>query len=140
MKDTPGSRKFLSLFLDHATCSGPRCLVSHSPFLRETMLASAVLKTSPTHLYNFSRLNHLRKVLLPCGLVHALCTLHIFCSAFSPINKTSARRATLDTGGWRGLTGQGLAPCKKRQASLAAPTSRSIGRRQALRCDHLLGI
>lgn len=34
----------------------------------------------------------------------------------------SAGHATLDTGGWLDLARQGLSPCKKRQASLAALT------------------
>ena len=46
----------------------------------------------------------------PYGLHNSLCTLHLFCSASS-----SATSATLDTGGWLGLTRQGLAPCKMHQ-------------------------
>jgi len=30
--------------------------------------------------------------------------------------------ATLGTGGWLGIARQGLAPCKRRQAALGAPT------------------
>jgi len=54
---------------------------------------------------------------LSCGLRGALCTLHLACSVF-----TSSTGATLGRSGWLDLTPQGLAPCKKRQASLGART------------------
>ncbi|MFZ2171541.1 MAG: hypothetical protein WAW61_18110, partial [Methylococcaceae bacterium] len=40
----------------------------------------------------------------------------------------SAGHATLDTGGWLDLARQGLSPCKKRQASLAALTKNAQSR------------
>ena len=52
---------------------------------------------------------------LPCGLRGALCTLHLCRSA-----SASSTDATLGMSGWLDLTQQGLAPCKKRQASLGA--------------------
>ena len=54
---------------------------------------------------------------LPYGLRGALCTLHPCCSAW-----TSFTGATLGMSGWLDLAQQGLAPCKKRQASLGALT------------------
>ncbi len=38
------------------------------------------------------------------------------------VSRPSSPTATLGTGGWLGLTRQGLSPCKKRQASLGALT------------------
>jgi hypothetical protein len=40
----------------------------------------------------------------------------------------SATGATLDTGGWLGLTRQGLSPCKMHQASLDALTLKTAAR------------
>jgi hypothetical protein len=54
---------------------------------------------------------------LSCGLRGALCTLHLARSVF-----TSSTGATLGRSGWLDLAPQGLAPCKKRQASLGALT------------------
>ena len=54
---------------------------------------------------------------LSYGLRGALCTLHLARSVF-----TSSTGATLGRSGWLDLTPQGLAPCKKRQASLGART------------------
>ena len=56
----------------------------------------------------------------PSGLQSSLCTLHMFCSVFC----TSSTHATLGTSGWLILTRWGLAPHKKRHASLGAPTPR----------------
>ena len=55
---------------------------------------------------------------LPCGLRGSLCTLQLCRSASFP----SFTVATLGMSGWLGLPQQGLAPCKKRQASLGALT------------------
>ena len=44
-----------------------------------------------------------------------------------PHGYRSASRARLDTGGWLALARQGLSPCKKRQASLDAPTTELSG-------------
>jgi hypothetical protein len=54
---------------------------------------------------------------LPCGLRGALCTLHPCRSV-----RTSFTGATRGRSGGFDLTPQGLAPCKKRQASLGALT------------------
>ena len=50
----------------------------------------------------------------PCGLRGSLCTLQLLRSGWP-----SSEAATLDTGGWLGLTRWGLAPHKKRQVRLA---------------------
>src|SRR5262249_45953770 len=52
-----------------------------------------------------------------CGLRGALCTLHLVRSVF-----TSSTGATRGRSGGLDLAPQGLAPCKKRQASLGALT------------------
>ena len=59
---------------------------------------------------------------LPYGLRGALCTLHLCRSAC-----TSFTDATLGRSGWLDLPPQGLAPCKKRQASLGALTEKFSG-------------
>ncbi len=55
-----------------------------------------------------------------CGLHASLCTLQLTCSAFT----SAVAVATLGRSGWLTLSPQGLAPCKKRQASLGALTDR----------------
>src|SRR5712691_3881652 len=57
----------------------------------------------------------------PYGLQDALSTLRLSCS---PPSGDSASDARLDTGGWLALTRRGLAPRKKRRASLGAITPR----------------
>ena len=67
----------------------------------------------------------------PSGLQSSLCTLHMFCSVLG----TSSTHATLGTSGWLILTRWGLAPHKKRQASLGALTlavSRTTSRSEAV--------
>src|SRR3990172_5005784 len=56
---------------------------------------------------------------LSCGLPASLCTLQLTCSVFT----SAVAVATLGRSGWLILTPQGLSPCKKRQASLGAPTT-----------------
>src|SRR5436309_9943043 len=56
---------------------------------------------------------------LSCGLHASLCTLQLTCSVFT----SAVAVATLGRSGWLVLTPQGLSPCKKRQASLGAPTA-----------------
>ena len=61
----------------------------------------------------------------PSGLQDSLCTLHLFVHDRSSVHTStplSVTDATLDTGGWLTLTRLGLAPGKKRQASLGALT------------------
>src|SRR5262245_12327971 len=56
---------------------------------------------------------------LPCGLRGSLCTLQLFRSA---LHRASSTVATLGMSGWLDLPQPGLAPGKKRQASLGALT------------------
>ena len=89
-----------------------------------------IVKTSPTtSLLSFGAELLWEGTVLPAAYA-ILCVR--FASLVPPPRTTflqmmSARHATLDTGGWLGLAGRGLAPRKKRQASLAAPTSKLSG-------------
>ena len=65
----------------------------------------------------YGAVSSFRECGLPCGLRGALCTLHPCRSVC-----TSFTSATRGRSGWLDLTPQGLAPCKKRQASLGALT------------------
>ena len=58
----------------------------------------------------------------PAGLQRSLGTLHLYRAAF-----TSLTDATLGMSGWLDLTQRGLAPRKKRQASLGARRGRNAG-------------
>lgn len=108
----------------HATLLDPGS-PSESHHDDPSVLASGVLKPSPTALIFLTRLNCFGEVRLPCGLQCSLCTLHDFCS---PEISGSASRATLGTGCWLGFTRLGLParisiaashPNKKHQAGLA---------------------
>src|SRR3990172_3353304 len=68
---------------------------------------------------------------LSCGLHVSLCTLQLTCSVFT----SAVAVATLGRSGWLILTPQGLSPCKKRQASLGAPTILALSRER--RENHL---
>ncbi len=88
------------------------------------VLASEPLKSLPSALGWLSPPTQItglyqvfRKYGHPCGLCGSLCTLHLYRSAFA-----SFTTATLGMNGWLGLVQQRLSPCKKRQASLGAPT------------------
>ena len=81
--------------------------------------ASGTLTPSPSALSSYGAVSSFRECGLPCGLCGSLCTLQLVRSVSQPSSPT----ATLGTGGWLGLTRQGLSPCKKRQASLGAQTS-----------------
>ena len=82
--------------------------------------ASGTLKPSPSAFSSYGAVSSFRECGLPCGLCGSLCTLQLVRSGSQPSSPT----ATLGTGGWLGLTRQGLSPCKKRQASLGALTPR----------------
>jgi hypothetical protein len=79
------------------------------------------LKPSPTSIF-------ISKLCQLSGYAVTPTACKIFCVRFVWIvhkNSTrSASDATLDTGGWLDLTGQGLAPCKAHQASLGALTTK----------------
>jgi len=64
-----------------------------------------------------------QRILWPCVRFASLVRL---CSSRNHLQR-SAGHATLDTGGWLDLARQGLSPCKKRQASLAALTFKVTG-------------
>ena len=78
------------------------------------------VKTLADLYFDFEVVTTLRVYGYPYGLQDSLCTLRLDCSQDFT---RSASDATLDTGGWLDLTGQGLAPCKAHQASLGALTS-----------------
>ena len=89
-----------------------------------SVLASVTLTTSPTAFMLLTLLTASGKCASPVAYV-------VLCVRFAPLvhicrsqNRLqhSARDATLDTGGWLDRARQGLSPCKKRQASLAALT------------------
>ncbi len=84
--------------------------------------ASVYVKTLADLNLHFEAVPTLRVCGYPYGLQDSLCTPRLSC----PQDSThSATDATLDTGGWLDLTGQGLAPCKVHQASLGALTPSS---------------
>src|SRR3954451_16011114 len=80
----------------------------------------------------------------PQGGAASLTAYMVPCVRFRPFVRFVSRlpscgSATLGTGGWLGLTRQGLAPCKKRQACLGAHVAeahRAAGaqRAVAVRC------
>ncbi len=81
--------------------------------------ASVYVKTLADLNLHFEAVPTLRVCGYPYGLQDSLCTLRLSCSQdFTH----SATDATLDTGGWLNLTGQGLPPCKVHQALLGALT------------------
>ena len=82
---------------------------------------AACISTSLSGLYQTSG-----RCGLPYGLHGSLCTLQTFRSVRRR-RLSSYGSATLGTGGWLGLTRQGLAPCKKRQACLGAHAQKVSG-------------
>jgi hypothetical protein len=92
-----------------------------------SVLASGTLTPSPSAFSAYGAVSSFRECGLPCGLCGSLCTLQLVRSGSQP----SSPAATLGTGGWLGLTRQGLSPCKKRQASLGALTDRCSSRARA---------
>ena len=86
--------------------------------------ASVYVKTLADLNLHFEAVPTLRVYGYPYGLQDSLCTPRLSCSQDST---HSATDATLDTGGWLDLTGQGLAPCKVHQASLGARRGRNAG-------------
>ena len=124
------SPTFLTLLSTHTTLEGgPRQTLGK---LTNTLpLYGLLARESHRHLHYcaYEAVSHFGECGLPCGLRGALCTLHL-CRSVS----TSFTDATRGTGGWVDLTWQGLAPCKKRQASLGALTpavSRADSRSEA---------
>ncbi len=93
-------------------------------FSDASVSASVYVKTLADLNLHFEAVPTLRVCGYPYGLQDSLCTLHLSCSQDST---HSATDATLDTGGWLNLSGQGLAPCKVHQASLGALTTKPSG-------------
>ena len=87
-------------------------------------MAYVYVKTLADLNFDFEAVPTLRVYGYPYGLQDSLCTLHLDCS--QDLTR-SASDATLDTGGWLNLTGQGLSPCKVHQASLGARYGRNAG-------------
>jgi hypothetical protein len=87
------------------------------------VLASATLTTWPSALYCFGCNEALPDIQ---GSANSLVAYMVPCVRFTDLVRQpqadSAIGATLGRGGWLDLTPQGLAPCKKRQASLGALT------------------
>jgi len=88
------------------------------------VLPSVNVQTLGVRNSHISKLyQHFRARGHPCGLQDSLSTLRPGCSQCLFVTLLSPLRtgldARLDTGGWLGLTRQGLSPCKKRQAFLA---------------------
>ena len=91
--------------------------------------ASVYVKTLADLNLHFEAVPTFRVCGYPYGLQDSLCTLRLSCSQDST---RSATDATLDTGGWLNLSGQGLAPCKVHQASLGALTPQfTSGKKQS---------
>ena len=103
------------------TPTGPPGSHRYDPFV----LASGSVTPSPPALA-VTRLNCFGECGLPCGPQDSLCTLRMHCSAIQCLAQSSltlqervastyltssVALATLDTGGWLGLTRQGLPPC-----------------------------
>ena len=78
------------------------------------------LKPSPTSIC-ISKLYQLSGYAVTPTACKILCVR--FVCLVRRISTHSATDATLDTGDWLNLTGQGLSPCKVHQASLGALTS-----------------
>ena len=90
--------------------------------------ASGTLTPSPSAFSSYGAVSSFRECGLPCGLCGSLCTLQLVRSGSQPSSPT----ATLGTGGWLGLTRQGLSPCKKRQASLGVSSRVEVPGEQGL--------
>ena len=97
----------------------------HPRHFRMLHFGFGYVKTLANLNFHFEAVPTLRVYGYPYGLQDSLCTLRLDCSQDFT---RSASDATLDTGGWLNLTGQGLAPCKVHQASLGALTSQITGR------------
>jgi hypothetical protein len=108
-------------FPSSATSFRPsRCLLNDS-----SVLASSTLKLSPSAFLILARLKSLQggaTPLWPIGFSVYASPLSFTLLPLLGCRQNSARGATRDTGGWLALTQPGLAPGKKRQASLSALT------------------
>ena len=124
LSDLPSSRRFSPHIPRSSwTPADPRGPHPRGP----SVLASGTFTPSPSAFRSYGAVSSFREcglpvrctqTGLPCGLCGSLCTLQLVRSGSHPSSPT----ATLGTGGWLGLTRQGLSPCKKRQASLGVLT------------------
>ena len=125
-QEPSGPPKFLTLLSTHTTLVVDPDRPSGSSPKRFLCVGFWCVKTIAVCM---SRANGAVSSFRECGLSYglrgALCTLHLCRSA-----STSFTDATLGTGGWLDLTRWGLAPHKKRQASLGALTPAVSGRPQ----------
>ncbi len=91
----------------------------------DLVLSSAYVKTLDDWNKLISKLYQLSGNAVSPTAYKILCVRFVY---FVRRNSThSAIDATLDTGGWLDLTGQGLSPCKAHQASLGALTHEFSG-------------
>jgi hypothetical protein len=126
----PGSWHLSSCVPRSLTPAGPRG--SHHE--RSLCVGFRNTNTVSTCANEVTRLNCLGECGLPCGPQDALCTLRVHCSVIQGVAQssqplleggasicltTSFAYATLDRGGWLGLTPRGLSPRQKCQAFLA---------------------
>ena len=131
--ETMGPPRFLASLFLRATLSDPDRPSGISPFTIPLCWIPRTLKPSPPALNEVTRLNRFGECGLPCGPQDALCTPRVHCSVIQDIDATpphmvgvasiylttSFAHATLDRGGWLGLTPRGLSPRQRCQASLA---------------------
>lgn len=103
----------------------PEALHILAIFLGCIVLASGTLTPSPTSIF-VSTLYQLSGYTVTPTACKILCVRFV-CLVHRNLTR-SASDATLDTGDWLSLTGQGLAPCKEHQASLGALTAVAKGR------------
>jgi hypothetical protein len=117
-QEPSGPPKFLTLLSTHTTLLVDPDRPSGSSPKRFLCVGFWCVKTIAVCMSRDNgAVSSFRECGLPCGLRGALCTLHPCRSVC-----TSFTGATLGMSGWLDLTQQGLAPCKKRQASLGALT------------------
>jgi hypothetical protein len=119
-----GSLKFSHASLHTCQVLGPRRTLGNLAYYDSSVLASCPLTKSPSVLINANgaeyapgRCVSLLAYMFPCVRFACLVRLNPFIRA-----SISVTHATLGMGGWLTLTQPGLAPGKKRQASLDALT------------------
>jgi hypothetical protein len=119
-KETAGPPRFLTPLFLRATLSDPGRPSRISPE-RSRCIGFRFSNTVATCSIGVTRLNRFGECGLPCGPQDSLCTLRTFRSF--ALHCILLMSATLDTGGWLGLTRRGLAP-RKKMPSFAWRTSR----------------
>lgn len=124
VRETAGPPRFQAPLFLRATLSGPGRPFRILP-LRSLCIGFRITNSVATCSCSVTRLNRFGECGLPCGPQDSLGTLRMHCSAIQGFAQSSPPRggrgasiyltssvayATLDTGGWLGLTRQGLAP------------------------------